>query len=100
MHYSKERLFKSCNQCGHCLATHITPPINIGGQLVDVVYILNLVISELEYKRLLFNIENSINTINGNITVLCFLEKGNPYDPLKLTIPLNHISEIESIELN
>ena len=90
----------SCNICKHCLAAHLTTPLNINGEPVHIVYILSVVISDSEFEILRSNIENSINTTSGIIKVLCFIEGGNPYEPLKVNISLEDIYEIESIELN
>lgn len=90
----------SCNVYGHCLAAHITPPLNINDQLFDIIYILRLEVSDSEAEIMRYNIKNSISTINTNITVKCFLSNGNPYEQLTLTISLSHIYEIESIELH
>lgn len=98
MQYSKERIFQSCNLHRHCLAAHLKNAVKIDNQYVDIVYILELCVSEEEFKILLHNISNSLNTNHGNITFKGFIDKGNPISPILITLPLENIYEIESIE--
>ena len=98
MRYSKERLFKSCNIGKHCIATHLTHPIIIDRQTIYTIYIKSLVLSDSERLTLYSNIANGINTIEGEIVVSCFIDGGNPVEPIQLSISLDNINEIESIE--
>lgn len=98
MRYSKERIFQSCNLNKHCLAAHLLSPILIEGECVDVIYILSLHVSDIEIKKLTYNIANSISTYNGDISVKCFFNHGNPLESIIVQLPLNSINEIESME--
>lgn len=98
MRYSKERIYLSCNVLGHCLAAHLSVPVSIDGTLVDALYLLDLTLSDAESKELQLNIQNSINTFNGTIKALCFIDQGNPLEPLSIEIPLENIYELESCE--
>lgn len=66
--------------------------------MVDVIYLLSIVISDDEKYQLCYNIAHGINTYEGVISVKCFIDKGNPYEPIEISVPLKSIYEIESIE--
>lgn len=100
MRYSKERLFSSCNVKGHCVAAHLLTPIFVNEVPVDTVYILKLELSDSEIMAMRNNIANSINTMDGTIKVIGFIDGGNPCEPIRLTFTLEDVFEIESIELH
>jgi len=68
-------------------------------QAVDVIYLQNLMVSDAEKRVLCYNIEHGINTTDGLISVKCFIDNGNPLEPIEISLPLKNIYEIESIEL-
>ena len=59
---------------------------------------MSLVLSDSERLTLYSNIANGINTIDGEIGVLCFIDGGNPFEPIHLFISLDNINEVESVE--
>ena len=97
-YYSKERIYQSCNLHHHCLAAHLSSPIKIEDKLVDTIYILSVVISDDEKIHLCHNIANNVNTNDGMISIKCFIDKGNPFEPIEISVPLESIYEIESVE--
>lgn len=92
--FSKEYLFRECVLHHHCILLRLSKAIKWDNDEVDVIYMVDMCMTDEKKKQMLVNIAKGLNTF-GKIELKAFTDNESPYNAKKVFVLTDDILEIE-----
>lgn len=94
--FSKEFLFRECVLHHHCIALHLRNGIQWDNAVVDVIYMIDIVFTDMEQEQLLNNIARGVNTF-GILDIKAFSGQESPYEARSISVSTEDIIGTEMV---
>lgn len=95
--FSKEYLFRECVLHHHCILLRLKKAIKWDNDVVDEIFMTDMVLKDLERDQLLLNMANAIDSY-GLIEIKAFAEQESPCEAKTVLISTDDIIDIEMIK--